>query len=148
MKRRDGFAERVPLRRPRIKRRTRHPDASGRVERDIHRLLDLRLGRNQLDLKTRWQMEACALLRGRTQPGIRRVAALGGGHRGEDYTEEKVANEDRGEGVVGHSDEVGARPINDGGNWGCLQTKASLSWYADFILLTISAASARISSSR
>ena len=52
-------------------------------------------------------MEACALLRGRTQPGIRRVAALGGGHRGEDYTEEKVANEDRGEGVVGHSDEVG-----------------------------------------
>ena len=39
LKRRDGFAERVPLRRPRVKRRTRHPDASGRIERDIHRLL-------------------------------------------------------------------------------------------------------------
>ena len=67
------------MRGPRVERRAGQPHPARRVEREVHRLLNFRFGRDKLDFETGGQMKECALLVRSTQPGLRGVAALGVG---------------------------------------------------------------------
>ena len=49
--------------------RVRDPEAALRVERHVHRLVDVRLGGDELDFEARRQMKAFLLLLGRQRIG-------------------------------------------------------------------------------
>jgi hypothetical protein len=119
LKRRDRLTHRIAPRRPRIERRPRYPHAPGGIERHVHRLLNLRLRRDELNLKSRRHMKQHPLFLRRAQPRIRRIPTrIGGESRRAPHTGQRGERGKNGEtarGVIGVADEETphhpARPV-------------------------------------